>query len=178
MKIIIINGVPMSGKDLFCDLCLNYMTARGIMGGKISTIDFVKRVATQVGWNGLKEPKDRKFLSDLKDLLTEYNDAPFTIVEEQIRQTYFHFTKEMGVPEDKIVFFVHCREPKEIQKFVDKMGAETLIIRREEMEKLPQSNHADKEVLNYTYTYEIKNDKGIEELEKEAMKFVDNLVKF
>lgn len=178
MKIIIINGVPMSGKDLFCDLCLNYMTARGIMGGKISTIDFVKRVATQVGWNGLKEPKDRKFLSDLKDLLTEYNDAPFTIVEEQIRQTYFHFTKEMGVPEDKIVFFVHCREPKEIQKFVDKMGAETLIIRREEMEKLPQSNHADEEVLNYTYTYEIKNDKGIDELEKEAIKFIDNLVKF
>ena len=168
----------MSGKDLFCDLCLNYMTARGIMGGKISTIDFVKRIVMQVGWNGLKEPKDRKFLSDLKDLLTEYNDAPFTIVEEQIRQTYFHFTKEMGVPEDKIVFFVHCREPKEIQKFVDRLGAETLIIRREEVEKLPQSNHADEEVLNYTYTYEIKNDKGIEELEKEAMKFVDNLVKF
>lgn len=178
MKVIVINGVPMSGKDLFCDLCLNYMTARGIMGGKISTIDFVKRIAAQVGWDGLKEAKDRKFLSDLKDLLTEYNDSPFTIVEQQIRQAYLHFNKEMGVPENKIVFFVHCREPKEIQKFVDKMGAETLIIRREEMEKLPQSNHADEEVLNYTYTYEIKNDKGIEELEKEAMKFIDNLVKF
>ena len=60
MKIVIINGFPwlMSGKDLFCDLCLNYMASRGIMGGKISTIDFVKRVATQVGWNGLKEAKD------------------------------------------------------------------------------------------------------------------------
>ena len=180
MKIVIINGFPwlMSGKDTFCDLCLNYMTVRGIMGGKISTIDFVKRVATQVGWNGLKEPKDRKFLSDLKDLLTEYNDAPFTIVEEQIRQTYFHFTKEMGVPEDKIVFFIHCREPKEIQKFVDRLGAETLIIRREEVEKLPQSNHADEEVLNYDYTYEINNNAGIDELEKEAIKFIDNLVKF
>lgn len=168
----------MSGKDTFCDLCLNYMTARGIMGGKISTIDFVKRIAMQVGWNGLKEPKDRKFLSDLKDLLTEYNDAPFTIVEEQIRQTYFHFTKEMGVPEDRVVFFIHCREPKEIQKFVDRLGAETLIIRREEVEKLPQSNHADEEVLNYDYTYEINNNAGIDELEKEAIKFIDNLVKF
>ena len=156
MKVIVINGVPMSGKDLFCDLCLNYMTVRGIMGGKISTIDFVKRVAAQVGWNGLKEPKDRKFLSDLKDLLTEYNDAPFTIVEEQIRQTYLHFTKEMKVPEDRVVFFIHCREPKEI----------------------PQSNHADEEVLNYNYTYTIENNKGIEELEQEARKFIDNLVKF
>lgn len=178
MKIIVINGFPMSGKDLFCDLCLNYMTSRGIMGGKISTIDFVKRIAAQVGWNGLKEAKDRKFLSDLKDLLTEYNDSPFTIVERQIRQTHLHFNKEMGVPENKIVFFVHCREPKEIQKFVDRLGAETLIIRREEVEKLPQSNHADEEVLNYTYTYEIKNNAGTDELEKEAMKFIDNLVKF
>ena len=178
MKIIVINGFPMSGKDLFCDLCLNYMTSHGIMGGKISTIDFVKRIAAQVGWNGLKEPKDRKFLSDLKDLLTEYNDAPFTIVEEQIRQTYLHFTKEMKVPEDRVVFFIHCREPKEIQKFVDRLGAETLIIRREEVEKLPQSNHADEEVLNYDYTYEINNNAGINELEKEAIKFIDNLVKF
>lgn len=178
MKIIVINGVPMSGKDTFCDLCLNYMTARGIMGGKISTIDFIKKIAAQVGWQGLKEPKDRKFLSDLKDLLTEYNDAPFTVVEEQIRQTHLHFTREMGLPEDRIVFFIHCREPKEIQKFVDRLGAETLIIRREEMEKLPQSNHADEEVLNFDYTYTINNDKGIEELEQEARKFVDNLVKF
>ena len=57
-------------------------------------------------------------------------------------------------------------------------GAETLIIRREEMEKLPQSNHADEEVLNYNYTYTIENNKGIEELEQEARKFIDNLVKF
>ena len=109
------------------------MTTRGVMGGKISTIDFVKRIATQVGWNGLKEAKDRKFLSDLKDLLTEYNDVPFTVVENQIRQSYFHFNKEMKIPENRIVFFVHCREPQEIQKFVDRLGAETLIIRREEV---------------------------------------------
>ena len=70
----------MSGKDLFCDLCLNYMASRGIMGGKISTIDAIKKLAIQIGWSGLKEPKDRKFLSDLKDLCTEYNDFPFEIV--------------------------------------------------------------------------------------------------
>lgn len=178
MKIIVINGFPMSGKDTFCDLCLNYMTARGIMGGKISTIDAIKRLAVSVGWGGLKEPKDRKFLSDLKDLLTDYNNFPFTVVEEQIRQTYLHFTREMGVPEDKIIFFIHCREPKEIQKFVDTFGAKTLIIRRKEVEELPQSNHADEEVLNFDYTYTIENNNGIEELEKEAMKFIDELIKF
>lgn len=178
MKIIIINGFPMSGKDTFCDLCLNYMASRGIMGGKISTIDAIKKLAIQIGWNGLKEPKDRKFLSDLKDLCTEYNDFPFEVVREQISQTYLHFTREMQVPEDKVVFFVHCREPKEIQKFVDILGAETLIVRREEVEKLPQSNHADEGVLNYDYTYEIKNDKNIEDLEEKAIKFINDLVKF
>ena len=168
----------MSGKDTFCDLCLNYMKSRGIMGGKISTIDAIKKLAIQIGWSGLKEPKDRKFLSDLKDLCTEYNDFPFEVVRDQISQTYLHFNKEMGVPENKIVFFVHCREPKEIQKFVEKLGAETLIIRREEVEKLPQSNHADKEVLDYNYTYTIKNNDGIEELEQKAIKFINGLVKF
>lgn len=168
----------MSGKDLFCDLCLNYMSARGIMGGKISTIDAVKKLAVQVGWNGLKEPKDRKFLSDLKDLLTEYNDFPYEVVSQQIQETYLHFNREMGIPEDKIVFFVHCREPKEIQKFVDRLGAETLVIRREEVEKLPQSNHADKEVLEYKYTHSIENNKGIEDLEQKAIDFINELVKF
>ena len=79
---------------------------------------------------------------------------------------------------DKIVFFVHCREPKEIQKFVDILGAETLIIRRKEIEELPQSNHADEEVLNFKYTYTIKNNSNIEELEKKAIDFINKLVKF
>ena len=178
MKVIVINGFPLSGKDSFCDLCLNYMTSRGIMGGKISTIDAIKKLAIQIGWSGLKEPKDRKFLSDLKDLCTEYNDFPFEIVKEQISQTYLHFTREMQVPEDKVVFFVHCREPKEIQKFVDILGAETLIVRREEVEKLPQSNHADEEVLNFEYTYTIENNSNIEELNQKAVDFINELVKF
>lgn len=178
MKIVVINGAPMSGKDTFCDLCLNYMSSRGIRGGKISTVDAIKKLAVQVGWGGLKEPKDRKFLSDLKDLCTEYNNFPFEVVREQLSQTYLHFTREMGVSEDKIIFFVHCREPKEIQKFVDALGAETLIVRREEVEKLPQSNHADEEVLNYTYTYTVENNDGIEELEKKAIDFINKLVKF
>lgn len=178
MKIIVINGAPMSGKDLFCDLCLNYMRAKGIMGGKISTIDPIKRLATQVGWDGLKEPKDRKFLSDLKLLLTEYNDFPFNNTAEQIRKTNYHFTREMQVPEDRIVFFVHCREPQEIQKFVDRLGAQTLVIRREEVEKLPQSNSSDENILNFNYTYTIENNKTIENFEAEAIKFINELVKF
>ena len=43
----------------------------------ISTVDFVKEVAKFCGWNGQKTPKDRKFLSDLKNILTQWNDIPY-----------------------------------------------------------------------------------------------------
>ena len=36
----------------------------------ISTVDFVKQIARECGWDGVKTPRNRKFLSDLKDLLT------------------------------------------------------------------------------------------------------------
>jgi predicted glycoside hydrolase/deacetylase ChbG (UPF0249 family) len=178
MKVIVVNGYPMSGKDQFCNYCLDYMSKRGLKGGMISTIDIVKNIAKSLGWDGVKTPKDRKFLSDLKDLLTEWRNIPYRSVADEITQTYIHFHKQMGVPEDHIVFFIHCREPKEIEKFVEGFGAETVVIRRKDVEELEQSNHADSNILDYNYTYEIDNNKGLEELEKEAMNFINNLVKF
>lgn len=178
MKVVIINGMPMVGKDQFCNYCMDYMTKKGIKGGIISTVDLVKEIATSLGWDGIKTPKDRKFLSDLKNLLTEWNDVPFTFIQKSIRETYLHFTQKLQVPQDRIIFFVHCREPEEIKRFVEVYGATTLIIRRKEYEDLKQSNDSDKNVLNFKYDYEIYNDKGLDELQMEAIKFVDEMVKF
>lgn len=70
------------------------------------------------------------------------------------------------------VIFVMCREPKEIHKFVDRLGAKTLCIRRAEAENAEMSNHADKEVLNYNYDYYIDNNGTLEELEQKAKDFL------
>ncbi len=72
-KLIIINGVARSGKDTFIDIfkSLNPNTIN------ISSIDKVKELAREMGWDGTKDDKSRKFLSDLKDLWTDYNNNIF-----------------------------------------------------------------------------------------------------
>ena len=71
-KVIIQNAVGGSGKDTLATL-LN----KCIPTTKYSIIDLVKQSALTLGWDGGKTEKDRKFLSDLMDLATAYNDSPY-----------------------------------------------------------------------------------------------------
>lgn len=73
------------------------------------------------------------------------------------------------------VVFVMCREPKEIQRIKDKYNALTVLIRREEMERQEQSNHADSEVFNYSYDLTIFNNSDIIDLSKKAKEFLIKL---
>ena len=50
----------------------------------ISSVDKVYEAASLLGWTGTKTDKDRKFLSDLKDLSTAYNDMPFEEIKKKI----------------------------------------------------------------------------------------------
>ena len=79
VNVVIVNGFPRSGKDTFVNFCKEKLGAFGV---SVSTVDFVKYLAAQSGWDGSKTPENRKFLSDLKDLLTEWNDVPWKKVEE------------------------------------------------------------------------------------------------
>ena len=71
MKVVIINGRERSGKDTFVDICSIVNNGKVI---STSMVDGTKELARKIGWDGSKEPRDRKFLSDLKDLLDEYKD--------------------------------------------------------------------------------------------------------
>lgn len=171
MKIVIVNGAPTVGKDSFVSCCNKHT----VWCGNFSTVDFVKELAAQCGWNGTKTLENRKFLSDLKDLLTEWGDVPFKKVKEQIEA----FAGNMRVygfsPENEGIVFVHCREPKEIAKFVEQLGATTLLIRREAAENSEKSNHADTDVFNYKYDYVIENNGTFEELEQKAKWFLQEM---
>lgn len=167
MQIVIINGMPTAGKDQFVQYCQKYL----LWCGNFSTVDFVKDIARKCGWNGEKTPENRAFLSDLKDLLTNWNDVPFKEVLRAIK-LYECDALSYDFSTDDVLCFVHCREPQEIQKFVDRLGAKTLLIRRPAIETSEQSNHADAEVLNYNYDYTIFNDGTLWDLEKKAVNFV------
>ena len=170
MKYFIINGRPRSGKDTFVNFCLEEL---GAFGKLISTVDFVKKIATECGWDGTKDLKNRKFLSDLKDLLTNWGDVPYKKTLQEIDM--FKFDLNCWNVSDKGVVFIMCREPKEIERFERELNAKSLLIRRASVEFEQQSNHADSEVLNHKYDYIIENNGTIDELKEKAKEFLKNL---
>ena len=170
MKYFIINGRPRSGKDTFVNFCLEEL---GALGKLISTVDFVKEIATRCGWDKTKTPKNRKFLSDLKDLLTNWGDVPYKKTLQEIDM--FKFDLDYWDVSDKGVVFIMCREPKEIERFERELNAKSVLIRRASVEFEQQSNHADSEVLNHKYDYIIENNGTVDELKEKAKEFLKNL---
>lgn len=172
-KIICVNGPPESGKSTFEKMCQKILTPKYCQVR--STVDEIKRIATECGWNGEKTPEARKFLSDLKDLLTNFNDMPFRDIVEYATafETNLIFSESEQNPH---ILFVDVREPPEIQRFKDELGAESLLIWRPGHESGEILNHADKDVFDFTYDYEICNDGSLEQLESLAANFVSTLI--
>lgn len=176
MKIFVINGAPRAGKDTFVEFCQALVGERCL---NVSTVDFVKEVAKFAGWDGNKTPEARKFLSDLKDIMTEYDNIPFKKVKRAIdiyRLELEEYTSEFYIANS--VVFIHCREPQEIEKFKNELGAKTLLIRRPDVEGGDQSNHADAEVFNYDYDYTIYNDGTLDQLHLKAIDFLLEHIKY
>lgn len=170
--IVVINGSPRSGKSTFVELC-----KEAALEGQVyeySTVDFVKELALHAGWDGSKTPSNRKFLSDLKDLLTEWNDVPFKKTVEAIQRFNYEAVRNYRHRPDKIVIFIHCREPEQIQRFKDYFGDEcmTLLIRRAAVESDDQSNDSDRRVLDYNYDKVIVNDSDLIEFGVKAEEFL------
>lgn len=178
VKVVVVNGRPGVGKTEFEKLCAEQCNLLKEVEGFVpgyslrvditSTVDFVKEVARFCGWDGIKTLENRKFLSDLKDLLTEWNDVPYKKIVEHI--------KSLPISQDWLVF-VDCREPAEIQKLKERLNATTVLIRRESVENSETSNHADTNVFNYRYDWEIYNNYGKYELSKAAIHFINSMKK-
>ena len=169
LKILVINGAPGSGKTTFENMIrarmYPYYCSR-------STIDRVKEIATECGWDGTKTLKNRKFLSDLKDLLTNYNDGPM----QDIKRCLDNFEDDLRlhhVEGQPHIFCSDVREPAGLQRFKDEYGAITVLIRRTAAENEVTSNHADANVLNFNYDYIINNDGTLEDLERTVYNFID-----
>ena len=171
MKILIVNGKARSGKDSFCE----YAHDNHGLVYPISTVDRVKQVALFAGWSGEKDERGRKFLSDLKDAMSEYGDLPRNYVLDWMRQR-LNTSENSMIGTDDVIFLVHAREPADIKRWVEENGARALLIHRPEAEK-SWGNHADDEVENYDYHYYLTNDGTLEEWEKKSVDFIDRIRK-
>lgn len=158
-QIIVINGTGGSGKDTFVSFCSKHADIMNF-----SSIDKVREIARLIGWNGEKTEKDRKFLSDLKKLTTDYNDMAFNSISDAVKQ----FENS-----DNEILFIHIREPEEIKRAVDTFGAKTLLVKRIGLSNI-ETNYSDANVDNYSYDYVIENT-TLEELENSALAFVSEL---
>lgn len=162
--VIIINGVGGAGKDTLCDLASKHYKVKNI-----SAITPIKEIAHKCGWNGEKDAKSRKFLSDLKRVFIEYNDLPTKYLLSQ----YKKFKKSKYD-----ILFVHIREKEEIEKFkklVD-IKCKTMLIDRENAAIEKWGNASDDEVKNYTYDLYFKNNKNINEIEQEFVSLLHTLL--
>lgn len=168
--VFIINGSGGSGKDTFVKLVraeLNDIFKRFGTVDNYSSIDRIKEVAHAFGYNDEKNEKDRKFLSDLKQLVTNYSDMPFTCVKERVEQ--------FNQNDMNIILFLHIREPEEIQRAVKEFSAKTILIKNNKINHIT-SNDSDKNVFNYKYDYIIKNNGSIEDLDEKAKIFIGELI--
>lgn len=172
MKIVVINGTGGSGKDTFVGMIA------GILGESrcynYSTVDFVKYIAVIAGWKGTKTPKDRKFLSDLKKVLTEWDDLPYKITAKEIEAAAAAMF-EAGHFHDSVMF-IHCREPEEIERLADKFMAHTLLVSRAAADEIEQINDSDNNVCEYNYECIVENNGTLEDLADSARIYITEIL--
>lgn len=158
--IFVTNGMARSGKDTFAALMNEFVPTK-----KYSSIDYIKKIAKLCGWNGQKNEKSRKFLSDLKVLTSQYNDLPFKMIQKQIDE----FNKD----EKYNVLLIDIREPEEIRKLFNKYkDVKTILIKRNSVKTIT-SNMADAGVFDYDYDFVIENNGTVDEFKSTVKRFAE-----
>ena len=158
-EILIINGSAGVGKDTFVGCLKNFANVY-----HSSIVNPVKKIAGLIGWNGQKTEKDRKFLSDLKKLIDDYNDKNYEVMAE-LMQAFR--TRETSFD----LLCIDMREKEQIERARQEYGAKSVLVRRDSIPHIT-SNMADAGVFDITYDYYIDNNGTIEELNEKAYKLI------
>lgn len=154
--VVIVNGFPQSGKDMFCNFAMNRFECINY-----SSVDTVKSIAHIMGWDGIKTPRSRNMLSALKTFTTEWFDLAY---KEMVNILTEPNTRDLD-----FVFF-HIREPEEISRIEEwcidhKQSVYTVFIRRNVNDLDTISNRSDMMVENMIYDSYISNNGTIRDFE-------------
>lgn len=164
--VIVINGRGGVGKDTLCDFSREVYRTR-----VVSAITPIKEIALRYGWNGEKDLKSRKFLSDLKRAFVEYNDLPTRYLCGQY--------EEFLAGEEQLLF-VHCREPEQIDAFRRAIGGNcvTLLVTRDDPAlAVSYGNASDDDVATCAYDYYFDNSTPLAESRARFLAFLDSVLK-
>ena len=184
--IVLLNGFPRSGKNTFIDYIYkytydsyNYPMLNQVNNEEqdsilreelyrknwlsvfdISFVTEIKKIAKEhLGWNGSKEEKDRKFLSDFANLTQEYNNFCINsiIKKEEI----------ISSVKNNFIYIIDIRNPEYISNLYQYFSLKgfsytvcSVFIERNDTIKQYQ-NKDDNNVLDYSYDYYIDNNSDI-----------------
>lgn len=156
--VFIINGVAQSGKDEF------YLAVKNSYNTEnVSSIGQIREIAKSMGWDGVKDEKSRKLLSDLKDLHTEFNDGPLKYVSTKINNSTAQ------------IVICHLREVSEIEKLkwwcVDNgIHVKTILVTRQSSSQDVPQNTGDLGALEkYDYNVRMSNDGTLHQWHKKCL---------
>lgn len=154
-EILIINGSGGVGKDTFVSCLAKYAKVEHSSIAKLP-----KAMAALAGWKGTKTEEDRKFLSDLKILVDNYNDKCYKFVERLMKEFKNGET-------DADILCVDMREKEQIERARKEFGAKTILVKRDSVAPI-KTNIADANVEAIEYDYTIHNNGTIADLEEKA----------
>ena len=163
-QILIINGSGGVGKDTFVNTLSNLISVY-----HTSIVNPVKEIAKRIGWDGSKTEQDRKFLSDLKVLIDNYNDSNYEKMAKIMRDF-----KEGRI--DAQILCIDMREKHQIEKAKNEFGAKAVLVTRDSVAPIT-SNIADAGVFQIEYDYFINNNWTLAELYLETQNFLAILTK-
>ena len=153
-RIVIINGTAQVGKDTFIRYAMEYLTNMGQKCIELDSVAKVKVYGARLGWDGHKDSKGRRFLSDLKALSDRY-DGTTLYLREEIEAT------------DATVIFTHVREGDNIDKLKNLYPSlTTVLLERDDV--VLYTNTSDSDVGDYIYDYHVENNGTLEQLQESA----------
>lgn len=176
--VIIVNGKPGSGKTTFEKFCRDYVEKNEYGWCHIvSSIDPIKEIYKKLGWNGTKDDKQRKHLSDIKKIWIDVCDGPTKYIVDYVLRL-----QDNG---DSFIF-TDIREESEIIKLKEILDAlnildircETVLIKRHQMDDLEYGNKSDDNVgqNESLYTTIVHNDFDAIEFCIYANAFIEDLL--
>lgn len=174
--IFVLNGTNGSGKDTFYEMIKGMEEEFGITTSHISSIDSIKKMAKNYGWNGKKDEKGRELLFQLKSAWDNYN----SFTQQDIFAKTKRWINNCGLK--PAFFFVDIREPEKIQVYIDSIEKYfgdmafigTILI--DSSRYGVASNVADQGVKNYEYSITINNDGSMDDLREKAHHFIDTML--
>lgn len=161
-EVLIINGSGGVGKGTFVSMLAS------LLNGDVyqdSIVNPTKAIAKQAGWDGNKSERDRKFLSDLKLLLDDYNNMNYQYIKDLVKDFRDGYIKGK-------ILCIDMREPKQIEMAKKDFGAKTVLVVRDCVPQI-KSNIADASVYDINYDYVIENNGTIADLKKTTKKFLE-----